>query len=241
MSFPALPSISKTFMGLGALSGLLIFLLLTDENPVLFESLESKGKNDSIVYNKVYLSTESGKDIWLMEQSHGDLNAKKSDWDKVAIVVEKGEKKRARFFQLQQGPEPISMNLRPVNFKAPCAACHSNGPRAIRPNFESPMAQVSYWDRARLFLWNLRIKSYGPMDSEAVGSQKPFHLDAHSARLQVKACTRCHNAKGRFARNKLTREHFMAIRFMLQQGLMPPPGFGFSSEERKAVERFVGL
>jgi hypothetical protein len=124
--------------------------------------------------------------------------------------------------------------------KEKCFSCHSNGPRAIRPDFAA--LQLNSWDRLRLFLWNLRIKFYGPVSSPKQQHQPDFRLQVDIANdtLDVKACTRCHNKNALFGRGELTRQNFPMIDFMLKEGLMPPPGSRLSLHEQKDVLKFIG-
>lgn len=223
----------------------LVFFLWADKSPIFIESLESKTSNNSAVFNKIYYQTTSGSDVWLMEQSHSGAKAPHHEWDKIAIVVKKeGAIRKAEFYQLMPGPEPISMNLKPIGLRASCFLCHSNGPRAIRPNFDSTVAQISYWDQARLQLWNLKIKSYGPMDSMAPAPSKKEFRYVHPAAnrvLQVQSCTRCHNSHAFFGRGSLTKQNFMTIKFMVENKFMPPAGFELTNEDRSALNDFVGM
>ena len=124
--------------------------------------------------------------------------------------------------------------------RAACFTCHSNGPRAIRPDFAA--AEVSGWDSLRLFLWNLRIKSYGPVKSDKQKHDPAFRWQADIANhaLDVKVCVRCHNNSHMFGRGQLTKQNFPVIDFMLREGLMPPPGFALSTSEKDEVLRFIG-
>ena len=178
-----------------------------------------------------------------MEQSHDGVKAPLSQWDKIGINVNLEPKKRiAEFYQYKPGDEVISHHQKQIGLRATCFMCHSNGPRAIRPNLKSSKVQVSLWDQARIQLWNLRIKSYGPMASTApVPSKKPFRYTHPVANrvLQVKACTRCHNSQDTFGRGELTKQNLFTIRFMLESKLMPPMGFELTQEDQRKIEEFL--
>ena len=224
----------------GAIFLCLIFLVEQDKSFILIQSLESKTADGRPVFNKIYYESSASKDIWMMEQSHEGAAAKVHKWDKIAIEVDKTKKPyKAMFMQLMPGDDQISMGLKAIDLKATCYMCHSNGPRVIRPDFES--FGVSYWDRIRLGFWNMRIKIYGPMESVGLEFKKPFKYTHPVAnqKLNVKACTRCHNDQSFFGRNFLTKQNFMSIKFMLENNLMPPPGFSVSAEEKAAVYEFV--
>jgi hypothetical protein len=136
------------------------------------------------------------------------------------------------------------MKLKPIGLKASCFLCHSNGPRAIRPNFDSKEIKVSYWDQARIQLWNLKIKSYGPMQSGApVPSKKPFRYEHPVANrvLKVESCTKCHNSSSIFGRGVLTKQNFTTIKFMVQNKLMPPAGFSLTEDDRGKLNEFTDL
>jgi hypothetical protein len=127
--------------------------------------------------------------------------------------------------------------------------CHTNGPRAIRPDFSDAVpaaARISAWDRVRLLAWNSRIKTYGRVPSAE--GQPPSH-DAASApfrqlsaadnrRLNVATCLKCHNENW-WGRGSLTVQNAPTIEHMVDNGLMPPPGFSLPEAERKQVQRFV--
>lgn len=227
-----------------ALTGL-AFFIWTDKRPIFIESLESKTNTNGAVFNKIQFASTADSEIWLMQQSHSGANAPQHEWDKIAIVVKKDNSiRKAEFYQLAPGPEPISMNLKPIGLKASCFLCHSNGPRAIRPNLDSQEVKVSYWDQARIQLWNLKIKSYGPMASLApVSSKKEFRYDHSMANreLKVQSCTKCHNSEMFFGRGVLTKQNFMTIKFMVENKFMPPPGFQLTDQDRAELEEFTAI
>jgi hypothetical protein len=226
------------------LTGLVLFLWV-DETPIIFESLESKTTLNGAVFNKIQYQSNSESEVWLMEQSHTGAGAPQHEWDKIAIVVKNDKSDRtAQFYQLQPGSEPISMSLKPIGLKASCFLCHSNGPRAIRPNLDSKEIKISYWDQARIQLWNLKIKSYGPMESiSSVPSKKKFRFEHPMAnrKLEVESCTKCHNSEVYFGRGALTKQNFMTIKFMVENKFMPPPGFELSESDKAALNEFIDL
>ena len=226
------------------LGSVFIYLWL-DRTSLLIQSEESRTFTDGPVFNRIKWISEPSRDIWLMQQSHNGPHA--ADWDRLAIVVDKTQTpKVAKFYQMQPGAlvfEPQKSK----EFRASCFMCHSNGPRAIRPAFDSPDAPISPWGRAKLVLWNIRVKTYGRVvvdPSHAVNDiimKTPFrHATAFdNETLKVKTCVLCHQDGGWVARGPLTRQNFMAILFMVEKGYMPPPGFHLAEGEEKQIKEFV--
>ena len=234
---------TTTFFAIASTLGAMVVLALFDARPVVFESLQSKTTSGKAVFNSVSVQWGWKKDVWLMEQSHSGVKAEKSNWDKIAIVVDKvPEVKTAEFFQLQPGANHISLALKSVGLKATCFSCHSNGPRAIRPNYNSAALPVSWWDQWRIFVWNARIKTYGVTRGFASNASfKPFKWDHPYAntQLQLKSCTGCHNGgDGPLERAPLTRQNFASIQFLVDQGQMPPPGHSLSEEDKEAIKNW---
>jgi cbb3-type cytochrome oxidase cytochrome c subunit len=65
-----------------------------------------------------------------MGQSHNGIHYTKSAWDRIKIVVDKAtEPYTATYHQIKNGIE--------IELRAACFICHANGPRAVRPNYES--------------------------------------------------------------------------------------------------------
>lgn len=229
----------KTLLSLGCAGCTLGTLLFLDSRPILIESEESKTVKLKPVFNRILFEPGLKKDTWVMQQSHSGSQAPEHEWDRIAIVVDK-EKAEAEFFQLIPGDLKSPDLTKKLPLRASCFMCHSNGPRAIRPNVESLEAKLSLWNRARLLAWNLRVKSYGKLN--AANKEPSFHLQEKglNVRLEVKACTKCHKDEGLFSRGALTREQFTAIRFMLDNGHMPPPGFSLTAKEKREINKFIG-
>jgi hypothetical protein len=215
---------------------------------LLIESEESKTNADGPVFNRIRMFSTSQQDVWMMQQSHHGLGAESKNWDRLAILVDKTRSpKIARFVQLEAGPLAWNGNLKAKNLRVSCFMCHSNGPRAIRPNFESSQVKSSLLDRLRVLVWNLRIKTYGRIlnssehDTEDLSAKVPFRFrgELENEKLAVKTCLRCHREEGLFVRGPLTRQNAMTIQFMVSRGHMPPPGFALSGKERKEVDAFV--
>lgn len=214
-----------------------------DTTPIFFESLESKTQDQKPIFNKVQFHPGFDKDIWLMEQSHHGVAIHQKLWDKIAIVVDKANKPyTAKFYQLESGTEPISMNLKPVPLKASCYMCHPSGPRALRPNLDSHSVKLSFLERLKVQLWNLRIKTYGPMKLEADDPLGKFRMAESEANqdIQLKGCVACHSGKGWLARNVLTLQNRFTIKYMVENKFMPPVGFILSEEEEAEILGFIG-
>ncbi len=230
-----------------ALALLLVFLFFSlvflaaffDSTPVLFQSRESKTAEGIAVFNQISYKPGWDSDVWVMRQSHTGNDSDFTNWDRIAIVVDHEPKKSAEFFQLVPGELEFSQEAQ-IEKRAACFTCHSNGPRAIRPDFAAK--DISGWDKLRLFLWNMRIKSYGPVSSEKQKDDPSFRWQVNIANdvLDVKVCVRCHNDKHMFGRGQLTRQNFPVIDFMLREGLMPPKGFALNARDKKEVLRFIG-
>lgn len=240
----------KYLFSIAGLGGsILLALIIFDDEPILIQSLESMTVKNGPVFNKIYFQSFSDKDIWMMNQSHHGLQASNHKWDRLAIIVDKSKSpKEATFLQLPPGELKWNDNLmtQKINYKVSCFMCHANGPRAIRPNYKDfDMPIVS---KARVLLWNLKIKSYGLVNEnpEQVNEDQnlatPFkhRSSADNIELNVKSCTQCHNGDNSWpARNKLTRQNNIAIKFMLENKIMPPPGFSITASDLKEIDKFI--
>lgn len=220
-----------------------------DESPILFESRESKTSTLAAVFNRVTYQRQGGDDLWMMEQSHSGPHGEA--WDRLAIVVKTvGDQRLASFWQLAPGPLDGFQASERLDFKAKCYMCHANGPRVMRPNFASPDAALSLWDRVRLVVMNLRIKTYGPILPEypqgsglfdaTLAARDGFKFAGALAdsELDLPACKLCHDDSG-WVRASLRRQHFLAVDFMLGKRLMPPVGFTVSDEDRERIGLFL--
>jgi hypothetical protein len=221
--------------GLGILLGL--FYFLTSGTPVVFQSLESVTETGAPVYNRVRLLPGWNRDIWLMQQSHHGLDAEFGKWDRLAIVVDKTTRPyRADFYQL--APGELAYEDAPVPLKARCFACHANGPRAVRPDFDSPNAGLNLASVLRTAVWNLRIRGYGRVESRPGHTFQdgvPFKstLSILSRPLELGTCSHCHAPDG--DRGELKLEHLGTALFMIERGFMPPAPYRISEEERERL------
>lgn len=218
-----------------------------DESPIRLQSAESSTKDGGPVYNRIRWIAEKDRDVWLMQQSHRGPTSSHESWERLAIVVDKtSTPRKASYYQL----EPGSMDFEPMMaraFRASCFTCHSNGPRAIRPVLDSETMSIGAWDRIRLALWNLRIKTYGRIEANPRHAREDTSLTVpfrHSQKfdneeLKLAACVKCHRDDGLFARGTLTRQNAQTIEFMVETGAMPPPGFTMSETDKRDIWEFV--
>ncbi len=224
--------------GLGAFYS---YNALSSGFPVEFESRESLTKEGGPVINRIRMEKQGVNDIWIMQQSHSGAGLPHPAWDKLAIVVNQ-EQKTARFYQLAPGALSWSGREKELPFKVACYLCHANGPRAIRPNFASSTHPLGLKERLIIKAWNRRIRSYGALlpHEETKAPEKKFaarHAYLNEP-LRLKACVKCHSEKA--GRSDLRRQHFMPIRFLVENKLMPPSGASLSETERKELETFLG-
>lgn len=230
-------------LGLATLLGLLFaFFIWGNETAIVFESLESKTQGDLPVYNRVKFVPGESQDLWLMQQSHHGLDSIYTEWDLLAIVVNKTkEPLEASFYQLKPG----QLDFDPRNnapLKARCFACHANGPRALRPKLDSQLA-VSLSDRIRIQLWNLRIKTYGKVvgqPGQLVPEGVPFRATqvALQTPLKLKSCEPCHTDHG--IRNVLRYEHITTVKFLIRNDSMPPFPWKISDADQIYLKNLTG-
>lgn len=184
-----------------------------------------------------------------MNQSHhGAKGLGQNSWDRLAIVVDKTQNpKRAQFYQLEPGPLEWKDGLKEAPFKVSCFMCHSNGPRAIRPNYDSPLNPTAFRERVKISYWNLRMKLYGRVLPHRIHAEKvsslerpfQFYSSFETESLKVKTCMKCHKDSGLFARGFLSRQQIPTIKFMLESGEMPPVGFTLSQDEKSQLEKYL--
>ena len=217
---------------------------------ITIESIESKTKTLSAVYNQIKWSSSPERDIWMMNQSHNGRHPDTNQWERLAIIIDKTKKPlTAKFYQLKPGP--LEWNNHLINerlpYRASCFICHSNGPRAIRALNNSNQAPLSLLEQLKVIIWNFRIKTYGRIhydkshDVEDVTLFPPFHFSGASdtTELKVATCTHCHREDGWFARGALQRQQAGTIKHMVESGNMPPMGFSLSNSEKNKLRDFV--
>ncbi len=242
-------NVSKALFSFGIILGVTSFtyLKLVDQAkaPIIFQSLESKNGEGGPVINEVRWYEFPDKDVWMMNQNHDGLTT--NSFDRLAIIVDKTvNPKTAQFMQLEPGPLEWSEDLykKQIPFKVSCFTCHTNGPRALRAEWSGLIKKGSI-DRVKINFLNIKMKlykrtvahpSHTTMDGHSsVPFKKMGHLD--NEKLEVKACTKCHNNQ---LRGALTRQNIGTIKFAVENELMPPPLFGsLSAKDLKKIQQFV--
>jgi len=241
------PILKSTALIIACLTGLLV-IKANYSQEVFIESKESKTTTGGPVFNKIKWFQFKDKDVWMMNQSHHGSLATAKSWDRLAILVDKTQSpKVARFYQFEPGPLEWQENLPERPFKVSCFMCHNNGPRVIRPNYDSPFDPTSLKDKLKVFYWNLRIELYGRVLASSVHDERdqtqfpPFRFRSsyENEPLRVATCIKCHKESGFLARGLLRRQQMPTIKFMLESGQMPPLGFYLSSQEKQELELFL--
>jgi hypothetical protein len=227
-------------MGPGIFLGLLLIKLWFSDSTVTFQSLESTTETGLPVFNEIKFLPGSETDIWIMRQSHKGLTSDHGTWDRLAIVVNKS-KAEAKFYQLTSGEMNFSGEAEAQPLKARCFACHSNGPRGIRPNYDSELIAPPFIQKLQVALWNLRIKTYGRIQSKeglqfSTGTKFKSDLPLLQTKLQLKSCTHCHSETG--IRNALSLEQIGTANFMIKNGIMPPFPFQISEEDQTKIAQW---
>jgi hypothetical protein len=223
-------------------------IFLPPQTAMTIQSLESKNIHGDPVYNQIKFFPGFTKDVWMMNQSHHGLHVNSDKWDRLAIIVDKsGAKKTAQFLQLPPGELNWSEDLptKAIPYRVSCFICHSNGPRAIRPDFEA--LSLDWSAKLKVIAWNLRIKTYrriieNPKQLDIykiakVPFRHPSKID--NEKLEVASCTKCHQESGIINRGYLTRQNSIAIYFMTKNNLMPPPGFSITNEDKVKIQNFL--
>jgi hypothetical protein len=231
--------------GVGA-SILLVLIpasLILANQPISFESLESKTQTGAPIFNQVKFVPGWKRDVWLMRQSQHGYDPDLSKWDRLAIVVDKTQRPyRADFYQFTPGRKLVLAEpAEAAPYKARCYACHANGPRAIRPEFSSLKLRPGIMDRFAFAAMNLRVETYGrvlsfPGQNFPGGAPFRSSMPIFSRPLDMKTCLKCHSEHG--IRRPLKLEHIGTARFLVNRGLMPPFPFRASPEE---IERLNQL
>ena len=224
--------------------------LMTDSKSVIIESAESKNPELKSVFNEIRWIPGFKRDIWMMNQSHFGRHPQTSQWERLAIVIDKTQNPPvAKYYQIGPGPLVWEESLlnKQVPYRASCFICHNNGPRALRPVNDSQEASLSFRDRAKIQLWNLRIKTYGRIHYDREHDEKDktltvpfsFHTPEDQDELKVSTCVTCHKEGGLFARGALVRQQTCTIKSMVARGEMPPPGFHLSDREKQELDSFL--
>lgn len=209
---------------------------------VMFRSAESHTATGGDVYNRVHFVRDGSRDVWMMNQSHDGGRT----FERLAIVV---DGKQASFYQLEAG----ALEWRATDgaagapaqreYRVACALCHANGPRAIRPN-GTLEGDLTFAERLRVSLWNLRIKMYPRLHSDAAPGfdhKIPFRFAGTFANspLKVATCAYCHREDGPVARGTLVRQNALTIASMVDRGEMPPLGIPLPAAQKRELDRFL--
>lgn len=229
-------------LGPGIFLGLFYVALIIIVSPqIAFQSLESTTEKGAPVFNKIQWQAGWHEDVWLMAQSHHGFSTDTQKWDRLAIVVNK-RTSVAKFYQLSPGPLKWSGPADAQPLKARCFACHSNGPRAIRADYSSMTVKPNPWQRLAINIWNLRLKTYGRLQSVegqmfSEGTSFRSSLPVLKLGLNLISCQKCHSLSG--IRNPLTLEQLGTASFLVKKGLMPPFPFVADSEDIATLDRLV--
>lgn len=208
--------------------------MLGGPTEVRFESFESKTASGEVVFNEIQLEQKHDIDLWIMRQSHHGIESK--DWDLIQIRVDKSKRPyQVSYHQLDEAGNEI-------DYRASCLRCHSGGPRAIRPNWNSQALELSFRDKVKIAQWNFLIKSYGDVElreNNSITRVTPLHSLSQQERteLKVKACTQCHFSGG--PRSPLTKEQTVTMKHLVDQKAMPPWPHKLSPSERKELNEFI--
>jgi len=234
-----------------ALTGGGLWLWLhTDTSGVVIESAESKNSQLGSVFNEIKWFPGKDRDIWMMNQSHFGRDLPHEKWERLAIIVDKTKTPMvARYYQFEPGPLEWSEDLvhKRVNYRASCFICHNNGPRAIRPFTDSELAALTWKEKLKIALLNLRVKTYGRIHYDKVHDEEDktlevhfrYHGSPHEDELKVPVCLKCHSEEGFLSRGVLVRQQIGTIRHMVEGGHMPPPGFSLSKKENQQLQDFL--
>ncbi len=225
-----------------------LFVVNNNKEAIFFESLESKTIDGNLVYNKIKLFEKKDHDIWMMNQSHIGPKPKTHQMDRLAIVIDKTKKPMvASYYQLNPGPLKWTEDIKVKPYKVSCFVCHANGLRVIRANSQSNEKPLNLFLQAKLKMWNFKIKSYGRViaSKQDLNSYKthfpPFRWPQRhlNKKLNIKTCNYCHKNNGLFARGELTAQNSPTIKYLYENGFMPPFGIKLSSNEKKQIEQFL--
>lgn len=231
----------KPLLSVLLLSGVALLTTYLLPAQVLIQSSESKTKDNGPVFNEISYESGKTKDTWLMKQTHDGLKLHKGNWDQIKIVVDKTTTPySATYHQLRDGKE--------IELRAACYICHANGPRAIRPDYDSTEVNYSLVDRIKIQSMNLKIKTYGRvvlkktnllLDGKA--RKRPLTYDGPQnwKELKVATCLKCHDNEGVFARGKLKWQQKGTIEHLTKTGAMPPWPHTLSAVEKNELQKFL--
>ena len=194
---------------------------------VTFESSESLTIEGKPVFNKVSFKSEASLDTWMMKQSHKGANLPAKEWDEIRITVDRSQTPSLVRYSQWEGTKEIPL-------KAVCFKCHANGPRSIRPK-----PTLSLKERFIITMMNLRMKTYGRVETslKVLGDVPVKFKDGE--KLQVKICMKCHQKDFWWGRGELQKQHSGTIAHLVKTGQMPPWPHSLSDKEREEIFQFT--
>ncbi len=227
----------------------------TLNEPLLFASEESVGPHGEAIFNEVAWQQQGRFDIWRMKQSHNGLHAKPQAWDQLAIIVDR-ENKTVSYHQLVADSTTALLTAPPdslhpwpqKDYRVSCYSCHANGPRHLRPNWNSSELSLGWQSKLKVNWLNQKMQRYGRLKiiehspfTQSIERQRPLALtDPFASQpLLVKICQQCHSESGDRPRGPLQRQHLYTIQFMLKNKYMPPKGHSLSAQEKSQLENFM--
>jgi len=223
-------NILSVYKFLNVLTSLFLILIEGGSEPsqILIESKESKTALGKPVFNIISFKEYEDYDYWSMKQSHHGVGFDLANWDNIAIKVHKNSTPyKVTYHQYNsQGKE--------VSLKVDCMRCHSGGPRAIRPLYQSSEVDLNIKEKLIIRSWNIRIKSYGDIQNIKVAKEEQSYLNEQ---LKVASCTQCHFEGG--PRSIITRKQLGSIRFLIKEGEMPPWPHKISKQDKKELQEFI--
>jgi hypothetical protein len=201
----------------------------------MIESTESQTNEFKEVYNQIKFVSSKNKDSWLMKQSHDGIHSK--NWDDLEIRIDKSQTPyQVSYHQYKNGKES--------EYRASCYLCHANGPRLIRPNYQSQTAPLPLKERLIIQAMNLRIKSYPRMETiknDVIRRVVPLKYEGNleSTSLTVRTCTFCHNTNTFWGRGELKRQQMNTITHLVKTQQMPPWPFKLNKNEQEQLDLYI--
>lgn len=208
---------------------------LSQDSWVMIESTESQTKDLKAVFNQIKYTSSANQDSWKMKQSHDGIHAKQ--WDELEIRIDKTKTPfQVSYHQYKNGKES--------EYRTSCYLCHANGPRLIRPNYQSQDAPLSVKAKLMIQAMNLRIKTYPRMETVKNDMFKrivPLKYEGklETTSLKVKTCTYCHNSNTFWGRGELKRQQMGTITHLVSSNQMPPWPFKLDKKELEELDLYI--
>ncbi len=200
----------------------------------VFMSEESKTMDMKPVFNTITYTPKPNGDWWVMDQSHLGKDASKKNWDRIGIWVDKTSKPfSVRYYQI----EPYGNGTKEIPPKVKCFVCHTNGPRAIRPDDSN---NLGIKNKIKIQYLNLVMKAYGPV-SISKNQIHPirFSMEYANQEIKIPTCMKCHNTDSNFGRGKLYTQNIATIKNMINRGHMPPLGFKMTTKDHEILKIYL--